>query len=667
VYISVLINIFDCHRIDICSCHCRVPYDPNNPFTIGGQADIPMSELAKTGPEFAPDQLHIESWTPTSMRISWATGYGRVNTSDETVTPYDPDTVTSTVKYGTSADDLSNTVSRGDEGVLADAVVYMYQYNADAGEIDGLGTVYNSPILHHVILQDLTPGQRYFYSVGSEEYGFSGVYNFTVPARKYPFKFGVMADIGQTYNTSVTLERTAQDNPDALLHLGDLSYADDWLPNGTAAPWFTGGEMPETGGYFLTYQPKWDTFARLTQPLFASVPHLSIGGNHELESVFLMDNRTNMAYNSRYPNPQDAEQINTSPNYADLYWEQSMLPGEGIFVDDEISSKIKTNNTWYSIDMGPAHIVMLNNYVPYSDNSVMYKWFDEDLSKVDREVTPWIVVGFHSPWYHTYINHYKENSNMQEYFEPLMLKHSVDVVLNGHVHAYARSPPVYAFKPDTCGPIYMTVGDGGNLEGLYKQYVDEAPVPEYCGNSSTWRPAEYQPTYSGRGVVDERTPFCYAEQAPWSDYRDPSFGHGLLTFINDTAFQWQWNKNIDPASTWNDDIIVVKNTQESCSNKVVMGTEPAANANAKAQPNVIYNVTGVPIAEVASSAPEAAPQSSPESATPTSIPESATPASTPESATPASTPDITDSKSTSSAAVTSVVVAVLGMVLLVVQ
>ena len=89
-----------------------------------------------------------------------------------------------------------------------------------------------------------------------------------------------------------------------------------------------------------------------------------------------------------------------------------------------------------------------------------------------------------------------------------------------------------------------------------------------------------------------------------------------------------------------------------------MGTEPAANANAKAQPNVIYNVTGVPIAEVASSAPEAAPQSSPESATPASIPESAT---------PASTPDITDSKSTSSAAVTSVVVAVLGMVLLVVQ
>lgn len=602
-----------------------------------------MSELAKTGPEFAPDQLHIESWTPTSMRVSWATGYGKVNATDESVTPYDPETVPSTVKYGTSADDLSTTVTRGDEGVLADAVVYMYKYNADAGEINGLGTVYNSPILHHVILQDLTPGQTYFYSVGSEEYGFSDVYNFTVPAKKYPFKFGVMADIGQTYNTSVTLDRTAQDNPDALLHLGDLSYADDWLPNGTAQPWFTGGSMPETGGYFLTYQPKWDTFARLTQPLFASVPHMSIGGNHELESVLLMDNQTNMAYNARYPNPQDPEQINTSPNFADQYWEQSLLPGEGKFVSDDISSTVKTNNTWYSIDVGPAHIVMLNNYVPYSDNSVMYKWFDEDLSNVDREQTPWIIVGFHAPWYHTYINHYKENSNMQEYFEPLMLKHNVDVVLNGHVHAYARSPPVYAFQPDTCGPIYMTVGDGGNLEGLYKQYVDQAPVPEYCGNSSTWRPAEYQPTYSGIGVVDERTPFCYAEQAPWSDYRDPSFGHGLLTFINDTAFQWQWNKNVDAADTWNDDIIVIKNPEENCSNLVVMGTEPAANANAKAQPNVIYNVTGVPLAGVDAAAPETAPEpttareSSPEPSAPQPSPEaSPMDTTTPETTSPQS-------------------------------
>eukprot|EP00889_Picochlorum_renovo_P000373 jgi/Picre1/27403/NNA_000370.t1 len=102
-----------------------------------------------------------------------------------------------------------------------------------------------------------------------------------------------------------------------------------------------------------------------------------------------------MAYNARYPNPQDPEQINTSPNFADQYWEQSLLPGEGRFVSDDISSTIKTNNTWYSIDVGPAHIVMLNNYVPYSDNSVMYKWFDEDLSNVDREQTPWIIVGFH--------------------------------------------------------------------------------------------------------------------------------------------------------------------------------------------------------------------------------------------------------------------------------
>ena len=159
-------------------------------------------------------------------------------------------------------------------------------------------------------------------------------------------------------------------------------------------------------------------------------------------------------------------------------------------------------------------------------------------------------------------------------------------MVNGHVHAYDRSPPVNSFVPDTCGPIYISVGDGGNVEGLYKQFVDQAPVPEYCGNSTVWRPAVYQPTYSGIGYIDPNTPFCFASQAPWSDYRDPSFGHGLITFLNETAFRLQWNKNLDPADQWNDDIIVVKNSNGKCNEKVVMGSEMAAHADALPYPDV---------------------------------------------------------------------------------
>jgi hypothetical protein len=38
-------------------------------------------------------------------------------------------------------------------------------------------------------------------------------------------------------------------------------------------------------------------------------------------------------------------------------------------------------------------------------------------------------------------------------------------VLSGHVHAYERTHPMYKYKLDTCGPVYLSIGDGGNIEG----------------------------------------------------------------------------------------------------------------------------------------------------------------------------------------------------------
>ena len=32
--------------------------------------------------------------------------------------------------------------------------------------------------------------------------------------------------------------------------------------------------------------------------------------------------------------------------------------------------------------------------------------------------------------------------------------------------------------------------------------------------------------------------YCYAEQPIWSQYRDPSFGHGTLDILNDTTALW---------------------------------------------------------------------------------------------------------------------------------
>ena len=40
------------------------------------------------------------------------------------------------------------------------------------------------------------------------------------------------------------------------------------------------------------------------------------------------------------------------------------------------------------------------------------------------------------------------------------------------VHAYERTHPMYNYKPDPCGPVYITVGDGGNVATAPVQAAD---------------------------------------------------------------------------------------------------------------------------------------------------------------------------------------------------
>ena len=108
---------------------------------------------------------------------------------------------------------------------------------------------------------------------------------------------------------------------------------------------------------------------------------------------------------------------------------------------------------------------------------------------------------FHVPWYSSNAGHYKEALRAQEKLEPLLYDAGVDVVLNGHVHAYERSRPVRDWKEDACGAVHLTVGDGGNYEGPYGQ---------------SW--SEPQPA--------------------WSAFREGSFGAGRLEILNATHASW---------------------------------------------------------------------------------------------------------------------------------
>ncbi|KAG2242060.1 hypothetical protein Bca52824_096098, partial [Brassica carinata] len=149
-----------------------------------------------------------------------------------------------------------------------------------------------------------------------------------------------------------------------------------------------------------------------------------------------------------------------------------------------------------------------------------------DLTKVDRERTPWLIALFHVPWYNSNDAHQNEGDGMMAEMEPLLYASGVDIVFTGHVHAYERTKRVNNGKSDPCGPVHITIGDGGNREGLARKYKD--PSPE------------------------------------WSVFREASFGHGELQMVNSTHAHWTWHRNDDDEPTKSDEVWLTSLVNSGC-------------------------------------------------------------------------------------------------------
>lgn len=93
-----------------------------------------------------------------------------------------------------------------------------------------------------------------------------------------------------------------------------------------------------------------------------------------------------------------------------------------------------------------------------------------------------------------YTSHYKEADCFGSVVEPLLYAAGVNIVVNGHVHAYQRTHPVFNYTLDANGPVYITVGDGGNQEGLYTNFVDPSSCPAVSKGD-----AANPPTCAGTG------------------------------------------------------------------------------------------------------------------------------------------------------------------------
>ncbi|XP_031263907.1 purple acid phosphatase 15-like [Pistacia vera] len=468
----------------------------------GNVTDLP--DVPSNVEGFQPQQIFVSlSNNYDSVWISWITGEFQIGYD---IQPLDPEWVQSIVQFRV----LRSQVTYQAKGY---SLVYSQIYPYDDLQ------KYTSGIIHHVLLTGLEPNTLYEYECGDPSISVMSDSHYfrTMPvsnASSYPSRIAVVGDLGLTYNTTTTVSHLLSNHPALLLLIGDLSYADLYFTNGTNS--FLQNPFRET------YQPRWDYWGRFMQPLVSNVPTMVIEGEHEIEQQ--ADNYAFVAYSYRFAFP---------------------------YKEGGSSSAL-----YYSFNSGGIHFVMLGAFVNYDKSSDQYNWLERDLAEVDRKVTPWLVAAWHRPWYSTYVAQYREAECMRVEMEELLYHSGVDIVFNGHVHAYERSNRVYNYSLDPCGPVYITVGDGGNVEGLDVEHADE---PGNCPD-----PASTADKYLGGFCAFNFTSgpasgkFCWDQQPDYSAYRESSFGHGILEVKNETHALWTWHRNQEYYENAGDIIYIVR-------------------------------------------------------------------------------------------------------------
>ncbi|KAJ0030090.1 hypothetical protein Pint_13811 [Pistacia integerrima] len=195
--------------------------------------DIPLDNEAFAVPEGhnAPQQVHITQgdYNGKAVIISW-------------VTVDEPGS--SKAQYGTSENKYDFSV----EGTMTNYTFYKYK----------------SGYIHQCLIDGLEYDTKYYYKIGSGDA--SREFWFQTPPKIDPdasYKFGIIGDLGQTYNSLSTLKHYMQSGGQTVLFVGDLSYADRYQYNDVGI--------------------RWDSWGRFVEQSAAYQPWIWSAGNHEIE------------------------------------------------------------------------------------------------------------------------------------------------------------------------------------------------------------------------------------------------------------------------------------------------------------------------------------------------------------------------------------------------
>lgn len=348
---------------------------------------------------------------------------------------------------------------------------------------------------HSVVLPELKPATKYYYKILG---GDSKVEEFLSPRAsgdRTPFGFNAIIDLGaygqdgytitgnkgrrdnipdipmSMNHTTIARLATTINDYELVLHPGDLGYADTWSQN-------PANKDDGENAYAAILERFYDQLAPISQ----RKPYMVSPGNHEAACVLTH-------HKSKFcPEGQK--------NFTDFRIRfGDNMPTAFASKSDDAQARINANKAkqlanppfWFSFEYGMAHIVMIDTETdfkdapdqpggvdgldsgPYGAPGQQLAFLEADLASVDRNVTPWLIVAGHRPWY---VTNFPGCVSCKAAFEEIFYRYGVDVAIFGHVHNSQRFMPVYDGVADPAGldnpkaPMYIISGGTGNIEGL---------------------------------------------------------------------------------------------------------------------------------------------------------------------------------------------------------
>ncbi|MCC5936115.1 MAG: metallophosphoesterase family protein [Lunatimonas sp.] len=232
---------------------------------------------------------------------------------------------------------------------------------------------------HSAQMTDLVPGKVYVYRVGAGDH-WSEWFQVSIPdPEKEGLSFLYLGDAqnGVRDHWSRLIRQAYKHFPDAAfsIHAGDLINRHN--------DDFEWGEWFYAGGF-----------------IHATVPSMMTPGNHEYGKDELLSPQWRPQFNLPLNGPKGLEE------------------------------------TCYQINYPNLKLVSLNaeeiEESPYLKHQQVI-WLDSILANDPRK---WTVVTIHHPFYSTKAN--RDNADLRKHFKPIIDKYQVDLVLQGHDHAYGR-------------------------------------------------------------------------------------------------------------------------------------------------------------------------------------------------------------------------------------